>query len=86
MDNLKLKWLCLDKIIKEAFIISLIQHFEAKSHEFRINPETFTHETRAPGDQVWDLLYVQLASYLEGGPLMWMMPLHVNKKSNYINP
>ena len=22
----------------------------------------------APGDQVWDLLCVQLASYLEGGP------------------
>ena len=28
----------------------------------------------APGDQVWDLLCVQLASYLERGPLMWMMP------------
>ena len=27
----------------------------------------------------------QLASYLEGGPLMWMMPLHlhVNQKSDY---
>ena len=38
----------------------------------------------APGDQVWDLLCVQLASYLEG-PLMWMMPLHlhVNQKSDY---
>ena len=35
----------------------------------------------APGDQVGDLLCVQLASYLEGGPLMWMMPLHVNKKN-----
>ena len=36
----------------------------------------------APGDQV---LCVQLASYLERGPLMWMMPLHlhVNQKSNY---
>ena len=39
----------------------------------------------APGDQVWDLLCVQLASYLERGPLMWMMPLHlhVNKKPDY---
>ena len=39
----------------------------------------------APGDQVCDLLCMQLASYLEGGPLMWMMPLHlnVNQKSNY---
>ena len=39
----------------------------------------------APGDQVWDLLCVQLASYLERGPLMWVMPLHlhVNKKSDY---
>ena len=27
----------------------------------------------AHGDQVYDLLWVQLASYLEGGPLMWMM-------------
>ena len=28
---------------------------------------------------------VQLARYLEGGPLMWMMPLqlHVNQKSDY---
>ena len=32
----------------------------------------------------WDLLCVQLASYLEGGPLMWMMPLHlhVDQKSD----
>ena len=40
----------------------------------------------APGDQVWDLLCVQLASYLERGPLMWMMPLHlhVNQKPDYM--
>ena len=25
---------------------------------------------------------MQLASYLEGGLLMWMMPLHVNQKSD----
>ena len=39
----------------------------------------------APGDQVCDLLCLQLASYLERGPLMWMMPLHlhVNQKSDY---
>ena len=24
-----------------------------------------------------------VASYLEGGPLMWMMHLHVNQKSDY---
>ena len=32
-----------------------------------------------------DLLCVQLASYLESGPLMWMMPLHlhINQKSGY---
>ena len=32
-----------------------------------------------------DLLCLQLASYLERGPLMWMMPLHlpVNQKPNY---
>ena len=31
------------------------------------------------------MLCVQLASYLEGGQLMWMMPLHlhVNQKSGY---
>ena len=36
-----------------------------------------------PGDLVWDLPCVQQASYLEGGPLMWMLPLylHVNQKS-----
>ena len=38
-----------------------------------------------PGDLVWDLPCVQQASYLEGGTLMWMLPLylHVNKKSYY---
>ena len=36
-------------------------------------------------NQVWDQLCVQLTSYLEGGPLMWMMPLHLhaNQKSHY---
>ena len=35
-----------------------------------------------PGDLVWDLPCVQQASYLEGGPPMWMLPLypHVNQK------
>ena len=38
-----------------------------------------------PGDLVSDLPCVQQASYLEGGPLMWMLPLylHVNQKSDY---
>ena len=37
------------------------------------------------GDLVWDLPCVQQASYLEGGPLMWMLPLYlqVNQKSDY---
>ena len=36
-----------------------------------------------PGSLVWDLPCVQQASYLEWGPLMWMLPLylHVNQKS-----
>ena len=44
-----------------------------------------THKKGAPGDQVWDLPCVQLASYLERGPLMWRMllHLHVNQKSDY---
>ena len=38
-----------------------------------------------PGDLVWDLPCVHQASYLERGPLMWMLPLylHVNQKSDY---
>ena len=38
-----------------------------------------------PGDLVWDLPCVQQASYLEWGPLMWMLPLylHVNQKFDY---
>ena len=38
-----------------------------------------------PEDLVWDLPCVQQASYLEEGPLMWMLFLflHVNQKSNY---
>ena len=37
-----------------------------------------------PGDLVWDLPCMQWASYLEGGPLMRMLPLylHVNQKSD----
>ena len=37
-----------------------------------------------PRDLVRDLPCVQQASYLEGGPLMWMLLLylHVNKKSD----
>ena len=33
---------------------------------------------------MWDLPCVQQGSYLEGGPLMWMLPLylHVDQKSN----
>ena len=38
-----------------------------------------------PGDLVWDLPCVQQASYLEGGPLVWMLPLYlyINQKSDY---
>ena len=38
------------------------------------------------GDLVWDLPCVQQASYVAGGPLMWMLPLylHINKKSDYM--
>ena len=43
-----------------------------------------------PQEMTWRLgvrsvICMQLASYLEGGPLMWMMPLHlqVNQKSDY---
>ena len=47
--------------------------------------QQLTLKKGAPGDQMWDLLCVQLASYLEGGPLMWMMPLHLRdyQKSDY---
>ena len=31
--------------------------------------------TVKPGDLVWDLPCLQQASYLEGGPLMWTLPL-----------
>ena len=35
-----------------------------------------------PGDLVWDLPCMQQARYLEGGPLMWKLPLylHLNQK------
>ena len=47
--------------------------------------QQLTLKKGAPGDQVRDLLFVQLASYMDRGPLMWMMPLHlhVNQKSDY---
>ena len=47
--------------------------------------QQLTLKKGAPGDQVRDLPCVLLASYLEVGLLMWMMPLHlhVNQKSDY---
>ena len=50
---------------------------EKDYREWKLKPD--------PQDQVWDLLCMQLASYLERGPLMLMMPLHlhVNQKSDY---
>ena len=30
-----------------------------------------------------EIICVQLASYLQGGQLMWMMHLHINEKSDY---
>ena len=38
-----------------------------------------------PGDLVRDLPCMQQASYLEGGPLVWILPLylHVNQKTDY---
>ena len=38
-----------------------------------------------PGDLVWDLPCMQQGSNLEGGPLVWMLPLylHCNQKSDY---
>ena len=46
-----------------------------------INP----HDRHTWLDLVWDLPCLQQASYLQGGPLMWMLPLylHVNQKSDY---
>ena len=49
------------------------------------NSQLSTLMIDVPGDLVWDLPCVQQASYLEGGPLVWMLPLylHVNQKSDY---
>ena len=41
-------------------------------------------EKDCSGDYVWDLLCVQLASYVQGGPLKWMMPLHMHVNNNLI--
>ena len=34
------------------------------------------------GDLMWDLPCVQQASYLEGGPLMWMLPMYLQVNKN----
>ena len=48
-------------------------------------PGVEAYNSRPSRKQVWYLLCLQLASYLERGPLLWMMPLHlhVNQKSEY---
>ena len=61
---------------------------EARTRGPSVSSQALYHwATALPGDQVWDLQCMQLASYLERGPLVWMMPLqmHVNKKSVYDN-
>ena len=35
-----------------------------------------------PGDLVLDLQCVQQASYLEGGPLLWILPLYLHVNQN----
>ena len=49
-----------------------------------INPHD-RYQWMIPGDLVWDLPCVQQASYVEGGPLMWMLSLylHGNQRSDY---
>ena len=51
----------------------------------RVEAQPSTLMIDIPGDLVWDLPCMQQASYLEGGPLVWMLPLylHVNQKSDY---
>ena len=38
-----------------------------------------------PRDLVLDLPYLQQASYLEGGPLMWMLPLYLHINKQYVD-
>ena len=51
----------------------------AESGSFRLS----TLMIDIPAYPMWDLTYVQQASPLEGGPLIWMLPLylHINQKS-----
>ena len=60
------------------FVLSWVEH---EKKFISGSSRRLTLKKGAPGDQVCDLLCVQLASYLEGGPLMWMMC--INKKSDY---
>ena len=58
---------------------------EAADREELQRVEALGYQPSWSGDLVWDLPCVQQASYLEGSPLMWMLPLylHVNQKSDY---
>ena len=50
----------------------------AESGSFRLS----TLMKNVPGDLVWDLPCVQQASYLEGGPLIWMLTfLYITKEN-----
>ena len=50
-----------------------------------VSSRQLTLNKGAPGDQVRALLCMQLASCLEGGPLMWVMPLHLHVNQNSDN-
>ena len=53
---------------------------ESDCREWRLS----TLMINIPGNLMWVLACVQQATYLEGGPLMWMLTknLHVNQKSD----
>ena len=58
------------------------QNKHSSINKFSGSSRQLTLKKGAPGDQVLDLRLMQLASYLEGGPLMWMMHLHIYQNSD----
>ena len=69
----------------DIFILRRLGSFWVQNFEFQIFWGFQKNEYFWGMKILWIFFWCQLASYLERGPLMWTMPLHlhVNQKSDY---
>ena len=78
-----LQWCSQDRLMESVGLGGPRWHGNGWQRDCRGSSRLSTLMIDIPGDLVWDLPCVQQASYLEGGPLVWILALylHINQKS-----